>query len=256
MSTILQLEGVKLSIGEKCVCRQLEWQIEPGQIWGVLGVNGVGKSTLLRSLLGLHPLDSGSIRLSGLPLSDLNRRQVSQRAGLVFQHQDDIFPATVLEQVLMGRHPHTTLLRDERLLDRQIALRAIAAMELNGLEQRTVDTLSGGERRRVAIATILAQQPQLYLLDEPEAHLDPRHQQAIFEQVVAQIRAEQAAGVMALHDLNLAVQRCSHLLLLFGAGEVEQGTVAEMATTARIERLYGTRMVRIEQEGHIAWLPR
>lgn len=255
MSAILKLQQLKLSIGGRCVCRQLDWQIEPGQIWGVLGVNGVGKSTLLRSLVGLHPVDSGELLLEGMPLSGLNRRQISQCAGLVFQHQDDIFPATVMDQVLMGRHPHTTLLRGEQLLDRQIALRAIAAMELSGLEQRTVDTLSGGERRRVAIATILAQQPQLYLLDEPEAHLDPRHQQVIFEQVVQQIRTQQGAGVMALHDINLAVQRCSHLLLLFGSGEVEQGTVVEMASAAHIERLYGTRMVQIEQEGRVAWLP-
>ena len=255
MSTLLKTCQLSLSIGEKRVCDRHDWDIEAGQIWGVLGVNGVGKSTLLRALVGLHSIDHGEIQLHGAPLSGMNRREIARAVGLVVQHQADIFPATVLEQVMMGRHPHTSLLQGEQPQDWEIVEQALQRMELDGLQQRTVDTLSGGERRRVAIATILAQQPQLYLLDEPEAHLDPSHQQKIFQQMVQQIRQQSAAGVMALHDLNLAIQRCTHLLMLFGEGEVEQGTVEEMATQSMIERLYGTEMVEIRQEGRVAWLP-
>lgn len=254
--SLLELHQLSLSIGEKEICHHLDWRLESNQVWGVLGVNGVGKSTLLRAIAGLYPVESGEIRLGNRALTVMSRRQIARRVGLVFQHQDDIFPATVLEQVMIGRHPHTALLRGEQPEDRQIVQQAITLMGLEGLEQRSVDTLSGGERRRVAIATILAQQPQLYLLDEPEAHLDPRHQKVIFERVVTQLQQQQAAGVMALHDINLALHHCTHLLMLLGDGVVEQGPVAEMATLNNMERLYGTEMVQLEQQGRIAFLPK
>ena len=257
MNTILSTQQLQLSIGGKRVCDALDWQIQSGEGWGGLGLNGVGKSTLLHTLCGMHAAHSGTIELNGASLQQLSRRAIAQQVGLLFQHQDELFPTTVFEQVMMGRHPHTTLFRGEQAEDLQRVQRAIQTMELSTLESRRVDTLSGGERRRVAIATILAQQPQLYLLDEPEAHLDPKHQKSIFEQM-SQVITQQprAAMVMALHDINLALYRCTHLLLLFGDGVVEQGRVSEMATPERIERLYGTPMRAVETEGQIAYLAR
>jgi iron complex transport system ATP-binding protein len=256
MTPLLQSHRLTLSIGGKTVCEELQWSVAEGEIWGVLGVNGVGKSTLLRTLAGLYRPDRGEVRLQGTALSGLSRRQIARGIGLVFQHQDELFPLSVFEQVMMGRHPHSALLRGERPEDREIAWQALQQMELNGLEGRGVETLSGGERRRVAIATILAQRPRLYLLDEPEAHLDPSHQQRIFQELSAQIRQQPAAGVMALHDINLAIDRCSHLLLLLGDGRVEQGRVEEMATRTMVEQLYGTEMVEIQQGGRTAFLLR
>ncbi len=255
MSPVLQVNQLSLSIADKSICERLDWRIEPEQIWGVLGVNGVGKSTLLRALAGLHPINQGEILLNGQPLTHLNRREVARRVGLVFQHQDDIFPTTVLDQVMMGRHPHTTLLRGEGAEDRKRVEWALEVMELNALQQRTVQSLSGGERRRVAIATILAQQPQLYLLDEPEAHLDPKYQQQIFLQLTESVRQQAAASVMVLHDINLAMRYCTHLLLLFGHGEVAQGGVEVLATSENMDRLYDTGMVQLRAQGRVAWLP-
>ncbi|HIJ23958.1 MAG: ABC transporter ATP-binding protein [Gammaproteobacteria bacterium] len=254
MSTILKVEQLQLSIAGKRICTGLDWKIEPQQIWGVLGVNGIGKSTLLQALCGLQPIEHGEISLQQQPLQQLKRRDIARAVALLFQHQDDIFPATVLEQVMMGRHPHTTLLKGEQPEDFKIAEQVIVAMGLSGMELRTVDTLSGGERRRVALATILAQQPRLYLLDEPEAHLDPKHQKVIFNKVVEQARTQQAALVMALHDINLAIHHCTHLLMLLKGGEAVQGEVKEMVSQQQIEQLYGTEMVRIEQNGQIAYL--
>ncbi len=253
MSPLLQVEQLQLLIGGKAICNRLDWRVQRGEVWGLLGVNGVGKSTLLQALCGLRPAVRGTVAIDGTPLPQMSRREITRQVGLLFQHQDDIFPTTVLEQVMMGRHPHTTLLQGEQPEDLRIAQRCIAQVGLAELEQRTINTLSGGERRRVAIATLLAQQPQLYLLDEPEAHLDPRHQKEIFREVVAQ--GQQAGLVMALHDINLAIHHCTHLLLLMGDGEVAQGTVSEMVTPQRVEQLYGTRMTRIEQEGRVAYLP-
>ena len=255
MSRLLEVEQLTLEMGGKRVCQQLEWQVQQGEVWGVLGVNGVGKSTLLQALCGLRSVASGTIQVMGRPLQTMKRREIARWVGLLFQHQDDLFPSTVLEQVMMGRHPHTTLLQREQPEDIEIAQNCIERVGLQGMEQRILDTLSGGERRRAAIATLLAQQPQLYLLDEPEAHLDPSHQKAIFREVVMQVQSQPAGLVMALHDINLAIHHCTHLLLLMGDGVVEQGCTADMVTPQRVERLYGTAMTHIQQEGQSAYLP-
>ncbi len=254
MSKLLQVEQLQVRIGERSICAGLDWQVNRGQVWGVLGVNGVGKSTLLQTICGLRSMEGGTVSLNGKSLESMSRRAVSRLVGMLFQHQDDLFPATVFEYVMMGRHPHVSLLRGEQPVDFEIVQRAIDQVGLKGMERRMIDTLSGGERRRVAIATLVAQHPRLYLLDEPEAHLDPHHQQAIISRMVAQSR-RQSAVVMALHDINLALNYCTHLMMMFGNGTIEQGTVNEMGRQERVERLYGVPMVRLEQEGRVAYLP-
>ncbi len=255
MMPILSANALSLSINGKDVCNGLDWAVNSGEVWGVLGVNGVGKSTLLHALSGLYPVDSGELGLSGELIDQMRRREVARMVGLLFQHQDDIFPTTVEEMVRMGRHPHTSLLRGEQTEDLDIVQQIMVQMGLSGMEGRLVDTLSGGERRRVAIATLLAQQPKLYLLDEPEAHLDPRYQQEILTHVVQETAERRAALVMVLHDINLAIHHCTHLLMLMGDGIVEQGDVETMISTDRVGRLYGTEMTRIEEGGRIAYLP-
>lgn len=255
MNSILSISQLQLSIGSKSVCDGLNWEVRPGEIWGVLGLNGVGKSTLLHTVAGLHAVDAGTLSLNGRLLSGMSRREVSRVVGILFQHQDDIFPATVLDIVLMGRHPYTTLLQGEQKSDYLIARRVLEEMGLVGMEERKINTLSGGERRRVAIAAVLAQQPQLFLLDEPEAHLDPKHQRAIFHRVTEAVHNGSRALIMALHDINLAIHYCSHLLLMLDDGEIRMGRVEEIVTRSQVEELYGTAMARIEEAGRIAYLP-
>ncbi len=254
MNPILTISQLEVSIGGKRICHGLEWEVQPGEVWGILGLNGVGKSTLLHTLAGLHAADSGTLSLNGSLLSAMSRREISRVVGMLFQHQDDIFPATVLDIVLMGRHPHTTILQGEQESDYLITERVLGEMGLAGMEERKINTLSGGERRRVAIATVLAQQPQLFLLDEPEAHLDPKHQREIFHRVTKTVDGS-CALVMALHDINLAIHYCSHLLLMLESGEIRMGRVEEIITQSQVEELYGTAMARVEEGGRVAYLP-
>lgn len=254
MSKILSTQKLQLSIAGKQICDGLDWSVSAGEVWGVLGINGVGKSTLLHVLAGLRPMDGGTVLLGEDRIDQMRRRAVAKTVGMLFQHQEDIFPTTVEEVVSMGRHPHTTWLRGELPQDVAIVEQVMDEMGLSAMRERLVDTLSGGERRRVAMATLLAQQPQLYLLDEPEAHLDPAHQKEIFARVKQQVVGQEAALVMVLHDINLAIHHCTHLLMLMGDGQVEQGTVEVMATAKRVERLYSTTMQRVESEGRVAYL--
>jgi iron complex transport system ATP-binding protein len=204
----------------------------------VLGRNGSGKSSTLHTLAGLRPAAAGSVRLDGRELGHWPRRDLACTLGLLPQLVDDPFPATALEAVLVGRHPHLDFWAWESADDRAAALQALAAVDLAGLEQRDIATLSGGERRRLSIATILAQDPGIFLLDEPIHQLDPQHQL----DVLRLFRGLADAGrtvIVSLHDIGLAARFADAALLLFGDGRWHCGDCDSTLTEASIGELYG-----------------
>jgi len=147
----------------------------------------------------------------------------------------------VIETVLIGRHPHLPRWgwwQWESADDERIAQAALAAVELDGLTQRRVSTLSGGERERLAIATVLTQQPRVYLLDEPTSHLDTHRQLAVLELFARSAAAEARTVFMSLHDASLAARYCTHALLLFDGGEVAAGPAPEVLSADTLSRLY------------------
>jgi iron complex transport system ATP-binding protein len=204
----------------------------------VLGPNGAGKSTLLRCLAGLAPPQSGSLASEGDDLATLDDRERARRIGILLQEDETVFPASVLDTVMIGRHPHLGRWEWESAHDRAIALRALHDVELEDLCARDVTTLSGGERRRVAIAAVLSQQPRLGLWDEPLNHLDPRHQRRILGRLTARVDQPAHAGVFVLHDVNLAVRHCSHALLLYGDGRTASGRIETLLDAERLGELY------------------
>ncbi|HHJ18186.1 MAG TPA: ABC transporter ATP-binding protein [Gammaproteobacteria bacterium] len=253
---LLSCSGVDISIGEVTITRRLELCIEAGQCWCLLGRNGTGKTTLLQTLAGLRPPAAGRIALNGTALEQLPRRQVAQQLGILFQDFEDSFPASVLETVLQGRHPHLHNWQWESAEDYRIARAALAELGLDSLEQRNVQTLSGGERQRVGIATLLAQQTPLLLLDEPTSHLDLQHQLDILQTLVAQCRARNSAVLMVLHDINLAARFADHVVLLMGNGEHRLGRSEDILQTDQLEQLYGHPLMQIDTATGPAWLPR
>jgi iron complex transport system ATP-binding protein len=252
---LLKCTGLDIDVGNLAVTRGLEFNVECGQCWCVLGRNGIGKTTLLHTLAGLRAATSGSIELNATPLCQLSRRQVAQKLGVVFQHYEDNFPATVLETVLQGRHPHLHSWQWESAEDHRIARHAIAQLGLSGYETRNIQTLSGGERQRVSIAALLAQETGLLLLDEPTNHLDLHHRLQVLRALVAHGRKNNRAVLMVLHDINLAARFADHVLLLLGKGESRLGEKGQILETATLERLYSHPLTRIETPQGPAWLP-
>jgi len=251
----LAADRLSVRIGAVQVCRELDLSFGAGQCWAVLGRNGVGKTTLLLTLAGLRHPQSGAIRLAGQDLAGLPRRAIARRLGFMPQDNADPFPATVMETALAGRHPHLSPWAWEGPEDRAAARAALAQVGLAGCEDRMVQTLSGGERRRLALATLLAQDPGILLLDEPASHLDLHHQVELLGHLAALARERNRLVVMVLHDLNLAARFCDHCLLLAGDAEVVSGTTAEVMRPERLTRAYGHPLVRIECDGRRAWLP-
>jgi iron complex transport system ATP-binding protein len=244
MST-LAAHDLRLQVGARVLCRDLTVAFAPGTSWAILGPNGSGKSTLLHTLAGLRPADSGHVELDGQPLARWRARERAQRLALLLQEYDTGLPSTVLETVLIGRHPHIARLGWENAADIARAHAALAAVGLPAFASRRLATLSGGERRRVELAMTLTQDTPLLLLDEPTNHLDLRHQREIMALLGARSHDNAHTTIMVLHDINLARRHCSHALLLPGDGAVWHGPIDAVITQDRLETLYGTPLLAL-----------
>ena len=169
----------------------------------MLGRNGIGKSTLLRTFAGLRPATSGSIVVGETVLQDIPRRKKAQTIGILFQEQDPTFPGTVLETVLTGRHPWLSPFGGEEKLDIDMALDQLARMNLTGMEHRELDSLSGGERRRVDLAALVIQKTKVILLDEPSQGLAPLVVREL-SKVIIQLSKENVTVLLVEQNLRLA----------------------------------------------------
>ena len=237
-----------MSVGARRLVTGLSLEFAAGEFVAILGRNGTGKTLTLHTLLGLRKPQAGAVYLDGEPMEGVSRRTVALRAGLLAQDVEESFVTTVLEAVLVGRHPHLALWQWETAEDERIAQEALAAVDLADFAGRRTDTLSGGELRRVAVAALLAQEPGVYLLDEPSNHLDPAHQMGVLG--VFRGQCELGKTVIAtLHDPTVAARFADRVVLLHGDGRWQAGAAREMLTAERLSELYMSPMIELEKDG-------
>jgi iron complex transport system ATP-binding protein len=243
-----------VSVPGRQLVAALAFAARAGEIIAILGRNGSGKTLTLHTLAGLRAADSGDVVLQGKDIARHPRREAARLLALLPQVIDDIFPATVLDTALIGRHPHIAPFSWESADDLAAARQALATMGLGEMHDRDILTLSGGERRRLAIAQVLAQAPLVYLLDEPTNHLDPQHQLETLH--VFRAAADKGATVIvSLHDVNLAARFADRCLLLFGDGRWQLGDVADVLTEASLSELYATRMEAVAWRDQTLYVP-
>jgi iron complex transport system ATP-binding protein len=238
------------------LCRDLDLELRAGERLAILGRNGAGKSTLLSVLAGLRAPLAGEIRLQGESYAELGPRRAARLRGWLPQTRNDAFASTVLETALIGRHPHLNRWGWESAQDARIVRRALASVDLADFERRDVQTLSGGERQRLAIATLLVQQPELFLLDEPVAYLDLKHQIAMLALFNDAARNTGASVAMVLHEPALAWRFCDRALLVHGDGRCECGPAPEMLSAERLSALYDYPLQVFERDGQLCLIPR
>ena len=237
--------------------RDVSVRIAPGSLTGLLGPNGCGKTTLLRLLSGVLKPELGSVRLGDREIRTLSPRALAQQIAVVPQETHPAFDFTVMEMVLMGRHPHLGAFQLEGPADIAIAREAMTATGITHLAGRAYMTLSGGEKQRVVIASALAQQPKVLLLDEPTASLDLGYQLEIASLLKQLNRERGVTMVLATHDLNLAASVCDTLVLVREGRVLMQGAAREVLTSSTVEQLYGViaDVSFHERAGHLTVVP-
>ncbi len=234
----LELRDVELRLGGQEVLRGLNLRVEPGEVVGLLGRNGAGKTTALRVANRLLAPDAGEVTLDGRPLGSLTRRELARRIATVPQDLQIPFPFRAGELVLMGRAPHQPFFGLEGPADLRLAHEAMERMGVAQLADRSVLELSGGERQLVLFARALTQEPEFMLLDEPTSFLDLRHRIDVLR-VVRQLAAEGRAALVISHDLSLAARVCDRLVLLSGGVVLAEGGAHEVLTPERLQQAFG-----------------
>jgi ABC-type cobalamin/Fe3+-siderophores transport system ATPase subunit len=217
--------------------------IEAGEVFGVIGPNSAGKTTLLRLLTRVVPADRGEVRLAGRPIARLPHAELARQIAVVPQDAPRPFPFSVEQLVLMGRFPHGPDRFFETGEDRMLADAAMEATGVRHLAALPLEQLSGGERQRAMLARALAQQPRLLVLDEPTSHLDLRYQ-AETAALIRRVNAERGMTVLLVsHDLNLAAEVCDRLLLLSRGRVARLGPPAEVLRRETLAAVFGCDVV-------------
>ncbi|MBP2412588.1 iron complex transport system ATP-binding protein [Arthrobacter stackebrandtii] len=227
--------GVTVKLGGKAVLRDVDLPVKAGEVLALVGPNGAGKSTLLAALAGDLDLDGGEIILGGEPLNQWKAEELALRRAVLLQQVQLSFPFTVLDVVQMGRAPWSNTAASA--FDDERVSAAMLATDVTAFSARKFSFLSGGEKARVALSRVLAQDTNILMLDEPTAALDLRHQELVLQ--VARARAEAGrAVVVVLHDLNLAAGYADKVAVLEQGRLAALGTPNEVLTEGLLSRVY------------------
>ncbi len=235
---LLSCKNLQVTIAGKTICNDLSINFNKGEVWGILGRNGAGKTSLLHTLAGLRAAQSGDVFIQQQNIRHMSRKTIAQQLGILLQHNNDGFPCSVLESTLVGRHPHIGHWQWESADDKKIALEALAQVEMEDLALRSTEQLSGGEQQRVAIAALISQAPDVFLLDEPDSHLDLHYQIKLLNDFQQLAQEQNKLIIMCIHDINLAARFCDNFLMLYGNGEYIIGHKDEVLTIENLQIIY------------------
>lgn len=238
-SSRLRAEAVTVGYGETPVVRDLTLDVPDGRVTTIIGPNGCGKSTMLRTLARLLRPTSGTVLLDGEPLQALPTREIARRMALL--PQTPLAPEGLLVRDLVGRgrHPHQRWFSQWSAEDEAIVEAALEMTDTAELRDRALDQLSGGQRQRAWIAMTLAQDTELLLLDEPTTYLDLAHQVEVLDLVTRLNRERGRTVVMVLHDLNLAARYSDRMIVMRDGAIVTEGPPAEVTTSAMLAEVFG-----------------
>ncbi len=213
---MLDIRDIDVYYGNRKILYGISFTVNEGEFVGIIGPNGTGKTTLIKTITGVLKPRAGAIFLDGTNIERLDRKEIARIMAVVPQSTPVTPMFTVQDVVLMGRYPHlkNRFNTFESESDLKIADEIMRLTDVYNLADRSMDNLSGGERQEVIIARALAQQPKILLLDEPTSNLDIKHQIKILELVKGLTVNNEITALMAIHDLNLAARFCDRLILL------------------------------------------
>ncbi|MFA0822968.1 MAG: ABC transporter ATP-binding protein [Methanomethylovorans sp.] len=247
MELMLEVDSLAYSYGNGPVFENVSFSLKKGDVMCILGPNGAGKSTLIKCIAGIFKPAAGSVRIMGEDTASLGAMEIARSIGYVPQQNEVIFPFTVLDFVVMGRTPHIPLFSSPNNKDMDIAREALSMVGVEDLADRTVSSLSGGQRQIVLIARALAQQPALLLLDEPTAHLDFGNQILVLE-TVQKLAAKGMSILMNTHMPDHAFLVGNSAAALTENKLVAVGEVKTVVNSQIMSSLYGVKVAVREME--------
>ncbi len=236
----IELKEVSAGYNGTPILSNISLKVETGEFLGIIGPNGVGKSTLLRIMSGTLATSKGEVFISGKSIREYKRKELAKIEGVVPQQSFFSLPFKCFDVVLMGRFPYVGW--REKREDYEIATRAMKLTETYELKDRLIQEVSGGELQRVRIARALSQEPKILLLDEPTAHLDIYHEIRIFE-ILKNLNQEGLTVIITSHDLNTVGAYAKILALLSNGNITKLGTPDEVLEKSLIEEVYRARVI-------------
>ncbi len=243
--TTLATENLTLAHPGRTLLRDLSIAFQPRECWAILGPNGSGKTTLLHALANLRAAQNGAIKLNDRALADYPRRELAQHIGLLLQEERNEFHGSVREYVELGLFSQGTWLSSNTGAASEADI-AMSRMQIAAQADRLWNQLSGGERQRARLAQLLAQAPDIYLLDEPLLHLDLRHQLAVLQCFRDLARVDGKTVIMVLHDSLWASRFCDRALMLYDDGNCRFGAAQTLLTKNNLAQLYSCSMDSFE----------
>jgi ABC-type cobalamin/Fe3+-siderophores transport systems, ATPase components len=229
---MLKAENISVVLEDRQVLNNLSCAFRAGEFWGIIGQNGAGKSTLLQCLAGLINPSGGQVQVDDEAMHQLDPLSRAQKVAYLMQEQEPSLAFSVYQAVEMGRYPWP----DNPHNRQQITEKTLKACRIADLQNRSILQLSGGERRKVEIATCLAQNSDYLLLDEPFNHLDVVYQRFLVKKL--QDISQHKAVVMVCHDIDVVAKYCSHVLMLLGDDCYLSGDSATMLNKAHLDELF------------------
>lgn len=230
----LRAENLKVILGKSEIVRGISLQVKENQFVGIIGANGCGKSTMLKSIYKSLQAKAGSVFLDQLDVLHSPEKTVFKKMSVVGQFNELNFDLTVFQMVLLGRTPHKKLLEADTKEDMDIVRDALVRTNLTAYADRSFLSLSGGEKQRVILARAIAQQPRLMVLDEPTNHLDIRYQL----EILSCVKGLGIGVLAALHDLQLAAEYCDYIYAMRDGRIIGHGTPETLLKEALVEEVY------------------
>ncbi len=251
---MLEARGIGVELGGKLILDAVDVTAAPGELLGLVGPNGAGKTTLLRVLARLIPALRGTVLIDGKALAEYSTRELARQMAYLAQNGTAHWPLTVERLVRLGHLPHRQSWRGPDPQDDAVVARVLAATDVTHLRDRTIGTLSGGERVRALMARALAVEAPILLVDEPVAALDPYHQLEVME-LLRRTAHGGTAVVAVLHDLTLAARFCDRLMLLRAGHVLVEGVPAAVLTAPNLAAAFQVATIQGQHEGETYILP-
>ncbi|QSZ28177.1 ABC transporter ATP-binding protein [Aceticella autotrophica] len=242
----ISVQDVCFSYNSRQILKNVALEVTEGHVLSIVGPNGAGKSTLLKCMVRLLKPQQGIIYLNGVDIASKDSKELAKAMGYIPQDSREVFSFTVMETVLMGRKPHLKWGVTEE--DLNIVSKVMKFMDIEELAERSLDQLSGGQKQKVFVARALAQQPEIFLFDEPTSNLDIRHQLEVFETIRKLAQTEGRIVIVVVHDLNLASRFSEKLVMLKDGYIYAVGKPEEIITRDNIKDVYGVSASIIETE--------